>query len=128
MEIEKMSENIVTSKWLKIKSMYKNGTNGSDKYGSNFPIGGELDILTDEFIDILGLITLKWGYDCIVDGVKMDIWKERIWSLVENAGLLPEIAWRDDLESDKEIEDTWYDEDEDFTPIEEINLLNEELQ
>ena len=31
----------------------------------------------------------------------MDLWKERIWSLVENAGLLPEIAWRDDLEADR---------------------------
>ena len=47
----------------------------------------------------------------------MDLWKERIWSLVENAGLLPEIAWRDDKESDRlEAEDKWnsYDDEEDM--------------
>ena len=47
----------------------------------------------------------------------MDLWKERIWSLVENAGLLPEIAWRDDKESDRlEAEDKWnsYDEEDGY--------------
>jgi hypothetical protein len=119
MKKETMNENIVTSKWLKIKSMYKLGTNGSNKYGSNFPVGGELDLLTDEFIDILGLITMKWGYDCVVDGVKMDIWKERIWSLVENAGLLPEIAWRDELEDEQEKKDDWYKDDEEEVILDE---------
>jgi hypothetical protein len=119
MKKETMNENIVTSKWLKIKSMYKLGTNGSDKYGSNFPVGGELDLLTDEFIDILGLITMKWGYDCVVDGVKMDIWKERIWSLVENAGLLPEIAWRDELEDEQEKKDDWYKDDKEEVILDE---------
>jgi hypothetical protein len=39
----------------------------------------------------------------------MDLWKERGWSLIENAGLLPEIAWKDerDAELDNQ-EDTWY--------------------
>jgi len=110
MKKETMNENIVTSKWLKIKSIYKSGTNGSDKYGSNFPVGGELDLLTDEFIDILGLITMKWGYDCVVDGVKMDIW---------NAGLLPEIAWRDELEDEQEKKDDWYKDDEEEVILDE---------
>ena len=45
----------------------------------------------------------------------MNLWKERIWSLVENAGLLPEIAWRDDKESDRvEAEDKWNREEDEF--------------
>jgi len=110
----KIEKSIVTPKWLKIKSMFETETNGSDKYGTNFEIGGELDKLGLEFVDMLGDITHKQGFDCVVEGVKMDLWKERIWSLIENAGLLPEIAWRDDLESEKEKKDTWYITEDEF--------------
>ena len=44
----------VTPMWLEIKEMYKENTNGSDKYGSNFPINGELDKMCHEFIDLMG--------------------------------------------------------------------------
>lgn len=111
----KIEKSIVTPKWVKIKEMYQAGTNGSDKYGTNFPIGGELDILALELVDLLGEITQDWGWDCVVEDIKMDLWKERVWSLIENAGLLPEIAWRDDKESYRlEAEDKWnsYDDDE----------------
>ena len=106
---------IVTPKWQKIKAMYEAGTNGSDKYGTNFEIEGELDMLCHEFIDMVGEITQDRGFDCVVEDIKMDLWKERIWSLVENAGLLPEIAWRDDKESDRlEAEDKWNSDDDEF--------------
>ena len=108
---------IVTPKWQKIKARYEAGTNGSDKYGDNFEIEGELDMLCHEFIDMVGEITSDRGFDCVVEDIKMDLWKERIWSLVENAGLLPEIAWRDDKESDRlEAEDKWnsYDDEYDY--------------
>lgn len=107
---------IVTPKWQKIKAMYEAGTNGSDKYGTNFPIEGELDLMCHEFIDMMGEITQDRGYDCVVEDIKMDLWKERIWSLVENAGLLPDIAWRDDKESDRIKNDSWdsYDDEDEF--------------
>jgi len=106
---------IVTPKWQKIKAMYEAGTNGSDKYGTNFEIEGELDLMCHEFIDMMGEITQDKGFDCVVEDIKMDLWKERIWSLVENAGLLPEIAWRDDKESDRlEAEDKWNSYDDEF--------------
>ena len=106
---------IVTPKWQKIKAMYEAGTNGSDKYGTNFEIEGELDLMCHEFIDMMGEITQDKGFDCVVEDIKMDLWKERIWSLVENAGLLPEIAWRDDKESDRlEAEDKWKSDDDEF--------------
>jgi hypothetical protein len=109
MKVEKL---IITPKWFQIKSMYEAETNGSSKYGTNFEIGGELDLLAEELIHMLGEITQKMGFDCVVEGVKMDLWKERIWTLVENAGLLPEIAWRDELE--EEIKDTWNEYDSEF--------------
>lgn len=97
----KIEKSFLTPKWLVVKKMYEEGTNGSDKYGTNFPVDGELNELTVEFVEILGEFTRQFGHDSVIEGVKMDLWKERIWSLVENAGLLPEIAWRDDKELDR---------------------------
>ena len=99
----KMKKQFLTPKWLEIKAMYEDGTNGSDKYGTNFPVKGELNTLTTDFIDIIGELTRQFGWECIIEEVHMNLWKERIWSLIENAGLLPEIAWRDDLAKDEEI-------------------------
>tara|TARA_R110000803_G_scaffold59729_15_gene118624 strand:+ start:2700 stop:3077 length:378 start_codon:yes stop_codon:yes gene_type:complete len=97
----KIEKSFLTPKWLVVKEMYETGTNGSDKFGDNFQVDGELNELASEFTDILGELTRQFGWDCVIEGVKMDLWKERIWSLIENAGLLPEIAWRDDLETDR---------------------------
>jgi len=108
----KVEKSFVTPKWLKIKAMYEAGTNGSSEYGTNFEIKGELDELCLEFIDMIGDITHEMGFDATVEGVHLNLWKERIWSLVENAGLLPNIAWKDELED--EIEDTWNQEDDEF--------------
>ena len=107
----------VTPMWLDIKEFYTKNTktkskaNNAPRYGTNFPINGELDKMCHDFIDLMGELTHEFGYECIIEDVKMDLWKERIWSLVENAGLLPEIAWRDDKE--KEKEETWYAQNED---------------
>lgn len=108
-------KSILTAEWLTIKSMYEANTNGSNKYGTNFPINGELDQLSTSFVDKIGKLTEKLGFECIIDGVFMNLWKERIWSLIENAGLLPEIAWKDELaEEEAEIKDNWYSDNDDF--------------
>jgi len=112
--MSKVEKSIVTPQWLKIKAMYEAGTNGSSKYGTNFEIGGELDELSLEFVNMLGELTQKLGWDCIVEGVKMDLWKERIWAVIENAGLLADIAWKDELVEEQEKEDTWYMTEEEF--------------
>jgi hypothetical protein len=78
----------ITEKFNKIKSIYKAGTNGRTKYGENFPIDGELDILCQEFLVDLAKLTKEGGYNQIVEGVELDAWKDRIWNLYENAGLL----------------------------------------
>jgi len=108
-------KSILTAEWLTIKSIYEANTNGSNKYGTNFPINGELDQLSTSFVDKIGKLTEKLGFECIIDGVFMNLWKERIWSLIENAGLLPEIAWKDELaEEEAEIKDNWYSDNDDF--------------
>ena len=108
----KVKKSYVTPKWLKIKEMYEKGTNGSDKYGTNFPIGGELDRLTLDFVSELGELTSRNGWDYIIDDVKLDLWKERIWCLIENAGLLREIAWKE--EKMKERGESYFDNIDEF--------------
>lgn len=78
----------ITEKFNTIKSIYKASTNGRTKYGENFPIGGELDILCQEFLLDLVKLTKEGGYNQIVEGIELDAWKNRIWQVIENAGLL----------------------------------------
>tara|TARA_Y100000389_G_C17297904_1_gene431420 strand:+ start:482 stop:874 length:393 start_codon:yes stop_codon:yes gene_type:complete len=99
---------VITPRWLKIKEMYEAGTNGSKKYGTNFELGGELNVLSLELVDMLGEITLRNGWDCIVEDIEMDLWKKRVWSLIENAGLLDAIESKDEDEYDEFGEDGDY--------------------
>lgn len=107
-------KDVITPRWLTLKRMYKEGTNGSKKYGTNFELGGELNVLALELIDMLGEITMKNGFDCVVEDIEMDLWKKRVWSLIENAGLLNAIETEDDEDEDLEDEDdtNWFLEDE----------------
>ena len=107
----KIKKQFLTPKWLEIKTMYELGTNGSDKYGTNFLIDGKLDKKASNFVEHIGAFTREFGWDCVIEDVKMDLWKERIWSLIENAGLLPEIAWKDDLAKDLKIAEEEADSD-----------------
>ena len=114
-QIRVMKDNkFLTAKWLEIKKMFETNTNGSKEYGSNFPIDGELDELTQHFLGYIAKLTLSKGFDAEVEGVHLNLWKERIWSLIENAGLLPNIAWKDELEEENEKEDTWDKYDDEF--------------
>jgi hypothetical protein len=121
----KVLKQYVTPKWLKIKKMYESETNGSDKYGTNFEIGGEFDDLTRDFIDMCGELTRRFGADSTIEDVKLDIWKLRVWTAVENAGLLPEIAWRDDKELDRQNELDELDEDIYDLDLDELEKITE---
>jgi hypothetical protein len=89
----------ITTEWLEIKGYYETKTFDPEL----------LDEKCHHFIWRLSELTERNGFECVVEGVKMDLWKERIWCLVENAGLLPEIAWKEELEAEKELaDDDWY--------------------
>ena len=103
---------VITPRWLKIKGLYEAGTNGSKKYGTNFELGGELNVLALELVDMLGEITQKNGFDCIVEDIEMDLWKKRVWSLIENAGLLNAIETDDEEEDEEDEDDDWFIKEE----------------
>ena len=117
---------VITPRWLKIKEMYEAGTNGSKKYGTNFELGGELNVLSLELVDMLGEITLRNGWDCIVEDIEMDLWKKRVWSLIENAGLLDAIESKDEDEYDEYGEDgdygnSWIDNEDESIDLDKLS-------
>jgi|TARA_B110000090_G_C13132751_1_gene350714 hypothetical protein len=117
---------VITPRWLKIKEMYEAGTNGSKKYGTNFELGGELNVLSLELVDMLGEITLRNGWGCIVEDIEMDLWKKRVWSLIENAGLLDAIESKDEDEYDEfgedgDYGDNWADVDDGMADLDKLS-------
>jgi hypothetical protein len=79
----KKEKHIVEQKWLTIKSKSK-----TDNYDID-----ELDHLTCELIAYLSLLTMKGITE--IDGVSIDIYKDRVWWVVEKIGLLPEYRGED---------------------------------
>ncbi len=99
--MSEIQKEVITPRFLKIKKMYEEGTNGSTKYGTNFELGGELNVLALGLVDMLGEITMRYGWDCVIEGIEMDLWKKRVWSLIENAGLLDAIETKDEDDYDE---------------------------
>jgi hypothetical protein len=119
--MNKLEKMFLTPKWQEIKAMYEAGTNGSNEYETNFPLDGELDELTQHFVGYIIMLTESKGFKGIVEDISLDLWKERIWNLIENAGLLPNIAWKDERDDEKEVVDTWnQDEDEFYVDLDKL--------
>ena len=71
----------------------------------------EVDLITCELITELALLTEKNVTK--INGVSIDLYKDRVWWIVENAGLLPE--YRDEEEDIvEEIKDDYYKVEDDF--------------
>jgi hypothetical protein len=103
----KKEKHIIEQKWLTIKSKSK-----TDNYNID-----ELDHLTCELIAYLSLLTMKGITE--INGVSIDIYKDRVWWVVEKIGLLPEYRGED-------LEDILGDDDEDFVDEEDIREKGDE--
>jgi hypothetical protein len=92
-------ENPITNQFLVLKEMYKKGPMDLEKF----------DDLSSSLIIQLGELT-ECGIN-EVEGETLDKWKDRVWNLIENAGLLPEYS-EEETEDLVEILDTWYSTEE----------------
>jgi len=89
-------ENPITNRFLVLKEMYKGDS----------PIDIDLfDTLSTSLINTLGELTMRGIIE--VEGLPIDKWKDRVWNLIENAGLLPEYNDEEIIEV-IDILDTWY--------------------
>jgi hypothetical protein len=92
----------ITSKFEVIKQMYKSrNKNGFDI--------GVFDALSMDLINLLGELTMNGVVE--VEGMHIDKWKDRVWNLIENAGLLPEYK-EEDESIFEEIVDVWYESED----------------
>jgi hypothetical protein len=91
----------ISNRFEIIKQMYKS------RGKINFDL--ELfDTLSTDLIILLAECTMNGIEE--IEGLHIDKWKDRVWNLIENAGLLPE--YKDEEGSDIiEIIDTWYNEE-----------------
>ena len=97
----KKEKHIIETKFETLKSNFKNNTLTTD----------EIDNLTCELILDLALLTESGITE--INGTSIDLFKDRVWWIVEKAGLLPE--YRDEEEDiEDEIEDDYYKVDDEF--------------
>lgn len=95
-----LKSDTIKAQWLDIKKQYD--TNDFDLE--------KMDHLTSDLIAQLAFLTIR-GFTKI-DGVPIDTYKDRVWRVIENIGLLPEYVSGDEETDIVEVLDTWYtDED-----------------
>jgi len=97
----KKEKHTIEVKYLDLKTRFKAGTISIE----------EVDQITCELIAELAVLTTKNVTE--INGTSIDLMKDRVWWIVEKAGLLPE--YRDDEDFvDEEIdeEDDYYNDDE----------------
>ena len=98
----KKQKNIIEKKWLIVKAKSKE---------TDYDLK-EIDELTSDLIAHLAQLTERGITE--VDGVSIDLYKDRVWWVVEKVGLLPE--YKDEEEEEEEIIDDW-DSYEDYDEV-----------
>ncbi len=98
----KKEKNIIETKFLNIKNKFKAG--GYDIE--------EMDHLTCDLIAHLAQLTDNGFTE--IEGISIDLYKDRTWWLIEKLGLLPEYRDDEDFVDEEfdEEEDDYYNDDE----------------
>jgi hypothetical protein len=98
----KKEKHIIETKFLDLKTKFKAGELTTE----------QIDDLTCELIMELALLTENGITE--INGTSIDLFKDRVWWIVEKAGLLPEYRDPEDEFDDLEIEDDYYKVEDDF--------------
>ena len=91
-----LKSDTIKAQWLDIKEQYDT---------DDFDLG-KMNHLTSDLIAQLAFLTSK-GFNEI-DGTPIDTYKDRVWRVIENIGLLPEYTSVDEEAEEVVIVDTWY--------------------
>jgi hypothetical protein len=93
----------ITNQFLTLKNMFKDGATNLE----------EFDYLSAKLlVDLTELTEHGVKGDDKIEGVNLDLWKDRVWHLIERTGLLPEYKeTEDEVEEYEEEEDEWYKND-----------------
>jgi len=75
----------------------------------------EFDELSRVLLSYMSDLTLKGVKgDFIIEGIKLDLWKDRVYHLIERAGLLPEYIDVVDEDEGDLNDSEWYQEGDDW--------------
>ena len=97
------SEFPVTNQFLNLKSMIKSVDLDLELF----------DQLSSDLINQLGILTQHGVKE--VEGIDINLWKDRVWFLIEKVGLLPPLAKHELLYEEEEGgNDDWYKPDMEF--------------
>jgi hypothetical protein len=100
----KKEKHTIEVKYLDLKTRFKAGTISIE----------EVDQITCELIAELAVLTTKNVTE--INGTSIDLMKDRVWWIIEKAGLLPEYRDDEDFidESDEEEEDDYYKVEDEY--------------
>jgi hypothetical protein len=101
----KKEKNVIERKFMNIKTKFKAGDYDMV----------EMDGLTCDLIAHLAQLTQNGVEE--IEGISIDLYKDRTWWLIEKLGLLPEYRDEDEEIEDVEIEDNYYSDDEEEVEI-----------
>jgi len=97
----KKEKHTIEVKYFDLKTRFKAGTISIE----------EVDQITCELIAELAVLTTKDVTE--INGTSIDLMKDRVWWIVEKAGLLPE--YRDE---EDDIDEEGFDEEDDYYKVE----------
>jgi hypothetical protein len=101
----KKEKNVIERKFMNIKTKFKAGDYDMV----------EMDGLTCDLIAHLAQLTQNGVEE--IEGISIDLYKDRTWWLIEKLGLLPEYRDEDEELEDVEIDDHYYSDDEEEVEI-----------
>ena len=103
--MEKKVSYALDVKFANLKDLFKSKNRDIDKF----------DELNREMLKYMGELTIKGiKGDTIIEKIPLDLWKDRVFHLIERIGLLPEYIETAE-EEDEELDDSkWYGSDPEF--------------
>jgi hypothetical protein len=101
----------ITNQFLDLKQMFKSDNIDVEAFDH---LSGQLLVHLSE------LTENGMKGDDVIEGIKLDLWKDRVWHLIERVGLLPEYKDEDGDELIEALErDDWYEDDSKEFDVEE---------
>lgn len=106
----------ITNQFLDLKQMFKSGVEDIEAFEN---LSGQL------LVTLAELTGEGYSGDEVIEGVKLDLWKDRVWHLIERAGLLPEYKDEETQDFVSTLEgDVWYQDDTKEFDVEEKDPLD----
>ena len=98
----------ITNQFIHLKEMFKSGD-----YDIN-----EFDELSRQLINQLASLSIGGVKE--IEEIDINLWKDRVWFLIERVGLLPKLSKHELEEEEEEMrDDSWYKPNLEFELIEE---------